>query len=161
MTKNEFYEAVMESYRPAEKLISMVPADKLTWRPGPTFMNAGQVIYHLSLGVGTGLEWLLGGQLPSMEEVGERMKLENLPSCSPQEALDKLEKDKQTLRQVLEGLTEMDFTNKVVSAPWGVRAKVERMAIGFLEHFTNHKMQLFTYLKLLGLPVDTQTLYGM
>ena len=55
----------------------------------------------------------------------------------------------------------MDFTNKVVSAPWGVSAKLERMAIGFLGHFNNHKMQLFTYLKLLGLPVNTQTLYGM
>jgi hypothetical protein len=89
------------------------------------------------------------------------MKLENLPSCSPQEALDKLEQDKKILRQVLDGLSEEDFTNKVVSAPWGMRAKMERMAIGFLGHFTNHKMQLFTYLKLLGLPVNTQTLYGM
>jgi hypothetical protein len=38
---------------------------------------------------------------------------------------------------------------------------MEPMAIHFLEHFNNHKMQLFTYLKLLGLPVNTQTLYGM
>jgi len=75
--------------------------------------------------------------------------------------LDKLEQDKKILRQVLDGLSEEDFTNKVVSAPWGMRAKMERMAIGFLGHFTNHKMQLFTYLKLLGLPVNTQTLYGM
>jgi hypothetical protein len=161
MTKNEFYEVVMQSYRPAEKLISMVPADKLNWRPGPTFMSAGQVICHLSGGVGAGLEWLLASKLPSMEEMAEALKLENLPSCSPQEALDKLEKDKTILRQVLDGLSEEEFTNKVVSVPWGVRAKMERMAIGFLTHFTNHKMQLFTYLKLLGLPVDTQTLYGI
>jgi hypothetical protein len=161
MTKNEFYEVVMENYRPAEKLIGMVPRDKLNWRPGPTFMSAGQVICHLTMGLGTGLEWLLGGKLPSMEEMGESMKLENLPSCSPQEALDKLEQDKKILRHVLDGLSEEDFTDKVVSAPWGMTAKMERMAIGFLGHFTNHKMQLFTYLKLLGLPVNTQTLYGM
>jgi len=161
MTKNEFYEVVMENYRPAEKLISMVPADKLNWKPGPTFMSFGQVICHLGGGLGTGLDWLLGGKLPSMEEMEESMKLENLPSCSPQEALDKLEQDKKILRQVLDGLSEEDFTNKVVSAPWGMRAKMERMAIGFLGHFTNHKMQLFTYLKLLSLPVNTQTLYGM
>ena len=37
---------------------------------------------------------------------------------------------------------------------------MERMAVLFREHFTNHKMQLFTYLKLLGLPVNTETLYG-
>ena len=160
MTKNEFYEVVMENYRPVETLIGMVPADKLKWQPGPTFMSVGQVIYHLGDGLGAGLEWVLGGKWPSMEEMEEGMKLENLPSCSPQEALDKLEKDKKILRQVLDGVSEEDFTNKVVSAPWGMSAKLERMAIGFLGHFTNHKMQLFTYLKLLGLPVDTQTLYG-
>ena len=91
----------------------------------------------------------------------EGMKLENLPSCNLQEALDKLEKDKKTLRQVLDGMSEEAFTNKVVSVPWGWNAKMERMAINFLGHFNNHKMQLFTYLKLLGLPVNTETLYAM
>ena len=161
MTKNEYYEIVMDNYRPAEKLIGMVPADKLDWQPGPTFMSTGQVLCHLSEGVGGGLEMLLTGTWPSMKEMEEGMKLENLPSCRPQDALDKLEKDKKTLRQVLDGLSEDDFTNKVVSVPWGWNGKLERMAIGFLEHFTNHKMQLFTYLKLLGLPVNTETLYGM
>ena len=161
MTKNEYYEVVMENYRPVEKLIGMVPADKLNWRPGPTFMSVGQVLCHLSDGFGGGFDMLLSGKWPSMEEMGEGMKLENLPSCSPREALEKLEKDKKILRQVLDGVSEEDFTNKVVSVPWGMTAKVERMAISFLEHFTNHKMQLFTYLKLLGLPVNTETLYGM
>jgi hypothetical protein len=36
---------------------------------------------------------------------------------------------------------------------------VEKMALDFREHFVNHKMQLFTYLKLLGFPVNTETLY--
>jgi len=161
MTKNEYYEIVTGNYQPVEKLIGMVPADKLNWRPGPTFMSVGQVVRHLSDGVGAGLEWVLGGQWPSMEEMAEGMKLENLPSCGPQEALDKLEKDKEILRHVLDGMSEEDFANKVVSVPWGWKGKMELMALHFLEHFTNHKMQLFTYLKLLGLPVNTETLYGM
>jgi len=161
MTKNEFYKVVMGSYGPAEKMIGMVPADKLNWRPGPTFMSAGQLICHLSDGLGGGIEMLLSNKWPSMEEMGEGMKLENLPSCGTQEALDKLEKDKKTLREALDGVSQKDFTNKVVSVPWGVSAKMEPMGIHFLEHFNNHKMQLFTYLKLLGLPVNTETLYGV
>ena len=160
MTKNEFYEVVMTNYRPAEKLIGMVPPDKLNWQPGPNFMSAGQLICHLSGGMGAGLERLLAGKLPSREEMAEGMKLQNLASCAPHVALEKLDKDKKILRRVLDGVTEEDFTNKVVSAPWGT-TKMEPMAVGFLGHFNNHKMQLFTYLKLLGLPVDTQTLYGM
>ncbi len=52
-----------------------------------------------------------------------------------------------------------DFANKVVSVPWGWQSKMEQMALDFREHFIHHKMQLFTYLKLLGLPVNTSTLY--
>jgi hypothetical protein len=160
MTKNEFCEIVLHSIKPAEKLIGMVPADKLDWKPGPTFMTAGQVICHLSDGVGGGLETMMSGKWPPMEEMEAGMKLENMPACGAQEALSKLEKDKTILRATLDGMSEDDFTNRVVSVPWGWKAKTEIMSVAFLGHFNNHKMQLFTYLKLLGLPVNTEILYG-
>ena len=160
MTKNEFCEIVLQSIQPAEKLIGMVPADKLDWKPGPTFMSTGQVLCHLSDGVGGGLETLVSGKWPPMEEMEAGMKLENMPSCGVQEALSKLEKDKTILRATLDGISEDDFTNRVVSVPWGWKAKFEIMSVSFLGHFNNHKMQLFTYLKLLGLPVNTESLYG-
>lgn len=161
MTKNEFYECLMEAYRPTLTLIRMVPADKLEWRPSAKFMSLGQVICHLSGGMGTDLRCLFTGQWPfsTPEQMAEGMKLENIPSCNVEEAVKKLEQDKAILREVLDGISEEDFTHKVVSTPWGMGGKFERMAVSFREHFTNHKMQLFTYLKLLGLPVDTSTLY--
>ncbi len=103
---------------------------------------------------------LLTGKWPSMAEMEEGMKLENMPSCGVQEALDKLAKDRQVLRSTLDGITEADFANRVVSTPWGWHGKLEIMAVNFLGHTLNHKMQLFTYLKLLGFPVNTETLYG-
>jgi len=161
MTKDEFCEMVLQSFKPAEKLIGMVPADKLDWRPGPTFMSIGQVVFHLSDGVGAGLGMLLAGAWPSMEEMEAGMKLENMPACGVQEALGRLEKDKAALRAALDGISEEDFTNREMSVPWGWKAKLEIMSLNFLGHFNNHKMQLFTYLKLLGLPVNTETLYGV
>jgi hypothetical protein len=160
MTKSEFYKVAMESVGPAEKLIAMVPADKLNWKPGPTFMSLGQVVCHLGDGLGGGFEMLLSGKWPSMEEMEVGMKLENMPSCGVQDALAKLEKDKKILRTALDSISEADFTNRVVSVPWGWKAKLEIISISFLGHFNNHKMQLFTYLKLLGLPVNTEALYG-
>lgn len=160
MTKNEFCEMALQSIKPAEKLVAMVPGDKLDWKPGPAFMSIGQVIFHLSDGVGVGLETLMSGEWPPMEEMEAGMKLENMPSCGVQEGLSKLEKDKATLRATLDGISEDDFTHRVVSVPWGWNAKFEIMSVAFLGHFNNHKMQLFTYLKLLGLPVNTKSLYG-
>jgi hypothetical protein len=149
MTKSEFYEITMQCFRPAENLIGMVPADKLNWKPGPTFMSLGQVVAHLSDGLGGGFEMLLSGKWPSSEEMEAGMKLENMPSSGVQEALAKLEKDRKVLRAALDGISEADFTNRVLSVPWGWKAKVEILGVSFLGHFNNHKMQLFTYLKLL------------
>lgn len=160
MTRNEYYDFVMDAYKPTITLIRMVPPGKLDWRPGPTFMSLGQLIEHVSSGVGSDLRMLLTGNWPTMEEMDKAGKLENLPSCSVDEALKKLEKDKTTLREVLDTVSDEDFAEKVVSVPWGWTGKMERLVLLFREHFTNHKMQLFTYLKLLGLPVNTETLYS-
>lgn len=159
MTKDDFYNLVAQAYRPAKNLIEMVPADRLDWRPGPKFMTLGQLLCHLSLGVGDGVRLLHTGQWPTDQEMIEGMKQENLPSCGVEEAVKKLEADKPTLRDALAAIGEQEFADKVVSVPWGMQGKFEVLALSFLEHFTNHKMQLFTYLKLLDLPVNTQTLY--
>ena len=161
MTRDDFYELVMAAYKPTEALIGMTPKDKLDWRPAPGFMSLGQIIEHISGGLGGELRCLIANDWPfTPEQMVEGMKLENMPSCSVEQALEKLAKDKTTLRAVLDGLSEEDFGGKMVSTPWGWQGKLEKMAVLFREHFTNHKMQLFTYLKLLGLPVNTETLYG-
>ncbi|MFB3921115.1 MAG: DinB family protein [Terriglobia bacterium] len=160
MTKNDYYDCLMEAYRPAANLIRMVPPDKLHWRPGLTFMSFGQLICHLTEPIGDGLRCLITNQWPfTPEQMEAGMKLENIPSCGVEQALNRLEEDKAGIREVLDGISEEDFAQKQVSAPWGWKGKLEIMAVLFREHFTNHKMQLFTYLKLFGLPVDTATLY--
>ncbi len=159
MTKQDFYSMVLDAYRPAKTLIEMVPADRLDWAPGAKFMTLGQLICHLSLGVGDGIRLLHTGQWPTEEEMITGMKQENLPSCGVQVALEKLQGDKAVLREALAAVSERDFAEKDVSVPWGMKGKFEVLALSFLEHFTNHKMQLFMYLKLLDFPVNTQTLY--
>ena len=149
----------MDSFRPAESLVKMVPADKLDYKPTPDFMSLGQLIFHLcDGGIGEALRKTVSGDWPKIEEMEESMKHE-LQACNVQEALAKLEQDKKVLRETLDGVTEEDFQNRLVSVPWGWEAKIEMMALQFLSHFFHHKMQLFTYLKLLGLPVNTTTLY--
>ncbi len=157
MKKDEYCEYALAAYKPAATLIQMVPADKLDWKPGPSFMTMGQLICHLSGGIGGELRMLIDNSWPKIEDLAEAMK--NMPSCDVPQALANLEKDKATLREVLAGVSEQDFAEKIVSVPWGWKAKLEKMSLEFREHFTNHKMQLFTYLKLLGFPVNTETLY--
>jgi hypothetical protein len=156
--KDEYYEYAVSAFRPAESLLKMVPADKLDWKPGASFMTLGQLICHLGDGIGTELRMLVDNSWPKPEVMSEAMK-KGMPSCGVQEALSKLEKDRTVLKDVLAGVTEEEFANKIVSVPWGWKANMERMSLDFREHFVNHKMQLFLYLKLLGFSVNTETLY--
>jgi hypothetical protein len=155
--KDEYFQYAMDAFKPAEKMLKMIPADKLDWKPGPTFMSMGELIFHLGGGIGSELKMALNNSWPKPEEMTEAMK--KMPSCNVQEALQKLEQDKLVLGDILKGLTEEEFATKIISVPWGWKASVEKMALDFREHFVNHKMQLFTYLKLLGFPVNTETLY--
>jgi len=155
--KDEYCEYALEAYRPAETLIKMVPNDKLDWKPGPSFMTLGQLICHLSGGIGAELGMMINNTWPKMEDM-DPAKMTQV-SCTVEQALATLEKDKTTLREVLAGVTEKDFAEKIVSTPWGWKFKMETMALNFRDHFITHKMQLFTYLKLLGFPVNTETLY--
>jgi hypothetical protein len=156
--KDDYIQYALDCYKPAETMLKMVPADKLDWKPGPTFMSLGQLICHLSDGISTELRMCFNNSWPKPEEMSEAMK-QGMPTCNVQEALAKLEKDKSNLRDVMAAVTEEDFAQKIVSVPWGWKASMEKMALDFREHFVNHKMQLFTYLKLLGFPVNTETLY--
>jgi hypothetical protein len=155
--KDEFYQYALDAFRPAESMLKKVPSDKLDWKPGPNFMSLGQLICHLGDGIGSELRMAITNSWPKPEEMGDAMK--SMPSCSVEQALAKLEKDKAALKEILAGISEDEFASKIISVPWGWKANVEKMALDFREHFVNHKMQLFTYLKLLGFPVNTETLY--
>jgi uncharacterized damage-inducible protein DinB len=155
--KDEFFQYSLEAFKPTETMLKMIPADKLDWKPGPSFMSLGNLIHHLSSGIGTELRMVVDKSWPKPEEMAESMK--QTPSCTVSEALARLEQDKSTLKDLLAGMTEEEFANKIVSVPWGWEFKMEKMALSFRDHFVHHKMQLFTYLKLLGLPVNTETLY--
>jgi hypothetical protein len=157
--KDEFYQYALDSFRPAEAMLKMIPSDKLDWKPAPNFMSVGQLICHLGDGIGAELRMVINNSFPKPEEMAGLPELAKMPACNAQEALAKLDKDKATLHEILSIVTEEEFATKIVSVPWGWKSNLERMALDFREHFVNHKMQLFTYLKLLGLPVNTQTLY--
>jgi hypothetical protein len=161
MTKKDYIKQMRAAYAPLQGMVKLVPADKLDWAPGPGFMTCGQLLKHLS--ESWFLEVFVTGDWPSTgeQEMTEAMKLENLPSSSKEEALKATENDfQQAVGYVENEIREEDFSNKTVTAPWGFEGTLSDAYFLTRDHFLNHKMQLFLYLKLLGVPVNTATLYG-
>ncbi|MGH7407028.1 MAG: hypothetical protein ACREKF_03360, partial [Candidatus Methylomirabilales bacterium] len=52
-----------------------------------------------------------------------------------------------------------DWDARMVRLPWGKPTPLSRVSVDLAGHWLNHKMQLFFYLKMLGHPVNTMTLY--
>ncbi|UCH95137.1 MAG: DinB family protein [Candidatus Aminicenantes bacterium] len=162
MKKDDFIAIMRRTQVPLKGMIEMVPDDKLDWAPAENFMSVSQVLKHLSE------NWVLVKILVTQEwpfkdpkEMEEALKLENMPRCSKAEALEAMEKDlNDTIAFIENEISEEDFFSKVVTAPWGFEGEIWKAVLMAKEHLINHKMQLHLYLKLLGQPVSTQTLYG-
>ncbi len=162
MTMNDFIKQMKMSQAPLKAMVEMIPEDKVDWAPDNGFMTMGQLIKHLAE------NWIIIKMMVTNdwpmppEQVTEAMKLENLTAYSKTEALAGMEKDLNGAVAYLENeISEEDFFNKEVTAPWGFNGKIWEAVLMGKNHLAHHKMQLHLYLKLLGLPVNTGTLYGM
>ena len=158
----------MDKLRPStETLMKMAPKDKLNWKPAEgNFLTLGQVLEHLTTGLegarcfitgDWGVELTPEGELPPEMEM--LPPAEKFPSCDPDTALKKLDESYRSAKESLGKLSEEEFRSKMVKAPWGEEGAMWAMLLSLLEHQINHKYQLFFYLKMLGLPVNTITLY--
>ena len=163
MNKQDFIEMMQKTQAPLKNMVEMIPDDKLDWAPGEGFMTVGKVLKHLTenwcvVKMMATNEWFFS----SMEEMAEAMKLENMLTCNKAEALSAMDQDLDDAVDYIEHeISEEDFLNKEISAPWGFKGQIWKAVLMAKEHQVNHKMQLHIYMKQLGLPVNTETLYGM
>lgn len=160
--KSDFIEMMRRTQAPLKTMIEMVPEDKLDWAPDKNFMSIAQVLKHLSENWCV-IKMMVTNQWPfnDFKEMQEALKLENMSGCSKAEALQAIVTDlNETIDFIEKDISEEDFFSKVVTAPWGFEGEIWKAVLMSKNHQVNHKMQLHLYLKLLGKPVNTQTLYG-
>jgi hypothetical protein len=81
--------------------------------------------------------------------------------CTPEEASDRIGIFRRHIGEGFAVLTAADLSRKLptVFVPEG--ESVMTLLLGNLEHLINHKHQLFTDLKLMGVPVSTPDLYRL
>ena len=160
MTPKEFAEYAEAIHRPSAKLISLAPASKADWKPGPgNIMSLGQLLHHLSTCPG-GLVMAINNAFPP-GDVYQKFIQEDLKNTkTPEIAGRELLRGWDEAKAALAGINPTVFQGRMVSVPWGPPMPMWRTCLGMAEHWLNHKYQLFFYLKLLGEPVNTMTLYA-
>jgi len=81
---------------------------------------------------------------------------------SVEEALELLAEDRALAERCIAAAGEENLLGRRVAAPWGgPAAPLFQQLLRMIAHLTQHKGQLFYYLKLQGKPVNTMHLYGM
>jgi uncharacterized damage-inducible protein DinB len=164
MTKSEYVKFTKPIMRATRGLMAKTPADKLDWRPDASFLTTGAVLRHLAEGFGAGLSAVAdNGWAYRIEGGGSGLPpADAFPTVkSVTEALDMIDADWKLFEKKLDALDDAAFAGQVVKIPWmAPGVTLQEYMLHTTEHISNHRMQLFVYLRLLGVKVDTGTLYG-
>lgn len=158
------------TYGLTEKLFRRVVDSELSWRPatGKNWMTVGQLLMHCArFGCGRAVQGFVRGDwgLPEGSRLEDLSAEQHVPPVaappSVEQALGLLAKDRDTALSCIAEAKEADLLTKIFVAPWGGReVSLFQHLLQMIAHLSQHKGQLFYYLKLIGKDVNTRDLWG-
>lgn len=163
MTRQEFIKYVEGIYKATRGLIQLSPEDKFNYQPMEAVFTVDQVIKHCVSSLGSMASMAIHNSWPKMSEEDMLPPAEKAPKVnSIKEALAEIDQDWQQMKDELEKITDEEFNTKMTHAPWMPNpVTIAEIMMLALEHLSNHRYQLFIWLKLSGEKLNTMHLYGM
>jgi hypothetical protein len=141
------------------RLISIIPQEKLEWRPVENSLRVCELLGHM-------LEALAGfcAALYAVhpKKLANFVELRSLPvshCCGIEEARQRIEQYRDYIHIGFAQVTDDDLNLLIPTVFRSEGESLFTILLGNLEHLINHKHQLFFYLKLIGLPVSSKDLY--
>ena len=161
LVANLFLSKLEEQIERAEHLITLIPPDKLEWRPAPDSFRLCEVLGHLLECLAGFCATLYAANPERLAHFGRLRELTVNHCCGSEEARARIRDYLGHIRKGFALLGDADLGRRLptVFVPEG--EAVMTIQLGNLEHFINHKYQLFFYLKLLGVGVTTRDLYSL
>lgn len=153
--KEEIIGIFDEAARTTKNLLKLVPWEKLSYKPHEKSYSLKELLNHIA---SAELFFVNGIVKDVWGEEGDEGK--GLEFKDRDEMIAKYDENHKEAVRLIEELPETELLTKQVKTPFKMEGTALRMLIMSLEHTYHHRMQLFMYLKLLGLPVNTMTIYG-
>jgi len=151
---------IHEQFECTTHLIGLVPADGLERSPAiPDSWPMGVLLGHL-LDCAAGFCAVLAAFEP--QRLAHFAQLQELPvnhSCSPAQAAGRIATYRAHVDEGFALLEDADLGRQLSTVFVKQGETLLTLLLGNLEHLINHKHQLFTYLKLLGVGVTSRDLY--
>lgn len=163
---------LVTTYKVTDNLMDLVDDINLDYKPSSenNWMTMGQLLMHLTNACGAAMRGFITGDWGLPEGFDSDLSPEQmlppadkLPTIgSVGEAKKLLANDKQLALDMLAKCNEDKLSNESVSAPWDpTNIILGHRLLQMIEHLSQHKSQLFYYLKLNGKQVNTGHLWGM
>ena len=150
-----------EQIERAVQLIARLPPESIEAAPVPGAWPVGRLLGHL-LDSMAGVVAVLAAAHP--ESLAHLRSLRALPvnhACAPAEAIERAGVYRTAIAEGFSAFRDADLGRRIptVFVPEGETALT--LLLGNLEHLINHKHELFTCLKLMGIGVGTADLYRL
>lgn len=155
---------VFEAIERTEHLVSLVPADRLEWKPElPSNVTQpgdfGHTLGHL-LDCLAGFCAVFGAAFPDLASKWEHLR--GVPvneSCSPAAWRAWAETFRGCIGEAFDRCSDADLGRTIPTVFVAEGETLLTLLLGNLEHLSNHKYQLFLHLKLAGVPAASRDVY--
>lgn len=152
MIRTALEQAFDTAVRSIKRHFALVPVDRLDFAPHPKTMPMERLVRHLQ-----SIEYppVRGTLLGDWERPEQHISVASHGAMIA--ALEANHAEAMRVLRVIGGDAKLDES---VTLPWGPTTTRLGGLLFVLDHLLHHRTQLFLYLKLLGVDVDTQTIWG-
>ena len=151
---------ISEQIERAIHLAGLVPPERLHWKPDIEGAWPVAIVLGHILDCAAGLCAALAAAEP--ERLAHFAAMRNLAvnhACTPEEAIERLAIYRARIDEAFGLLNDAALAKPIVTVFVAGGEPLLTLLLGNLEHLINHKHQLFTYLKQMGVNVGTADLY--
>jgi hypothetical protein len=160
-------EKLREQVERTDHLISLIPSGSADWHPNQSaiddssFFPLRKLLFHLTECLAGFCAALSAAYKDQLAHFARLRNVSLSHSCEVEEARALLGLYMSHVEEGFALLTDDDLIRQIptIFVPEG--EALFTILIGNLEHYINHKYQLFFYLKMLGVPVTTRDLYHL
>jgi len=152
---------INEQFVSLDRLIGLVPGDKLDWSPSPGAFQTCELLGHILECLAGFCAVLYAARPDELAHLSQLRDLEVNHRCGIDEARRRISEYATHIREGFSRLRDEDLGRRLPTVFNAEGDAVLTLLLNNLEHLINHKYQLFFYLKLTGVTVGTTDLYSL
>ena len=152
-------EKVEEQIERTAHLLALLPPDSIDRAPVTGAWPVGALAGPLLECLAGFCAVLMAATPDRLAQFGELRALRVNHACGAGEALARLDRYRAAIREGFDAISDADLARRIPTVFVPAGETLLTLLLGNFEHLVNHKHQLFTCLKLLGVPVGSSDLY--